>query len=183
MPGLMLGRGWNVNKLVIEPATWSSCAKHSFRSSRCSRGQNGQRSLLSWSLYSSGRTREITKTHRICQVEDDKAELESDKIGCYFRNGLQGKLLWSGDIRAEVTWRKWGQKTGRYWKKRAPGREHNKIEALYSLWQLYFPQDFSQIPWIEYFIISFLISNKFKVIFLCVVLIISFIIFKFVSNF
>lgn len=45
----------------------------------------------------------IKKTHRICQVEDDKAELESDEIGCCFRNGLQGKLFRSGYILAEVT--------------------------------------------------------------------------------
>lgn len=152
MPGLMLGRGWNVNKLVIEPATWSSCARHYFRSSRRSRGQNGQRSLLSWSLYTNGRTQKIKKTHRICQVEDNKAELESDEIGCCFRNGLQGKLFRSGYILAEVTWRKWGQDTWRCWKKRAPDREHNKNRgSLFFVSAFSLPGLFSNsLDWVFY---------------------------------
>lgn len=35
----------------------------------------------------------MTKTHRICHWKDDKAELVSDRLGCCFRNRLQGKLL------------------------------------------------------------------------------------------
>lgn len=101
MLGLMLGRGWNVNNVEFSTLVmWSPCVRHSFRS----RVQNRQRSLFSWSLYSSGRTQKVTKTHRICQVKENKSKLEGDRIGCYFRNEHRGKPLCLGNIWAEVTW-------------------------------------------------------------------------------
>ena len=37
--------------------------------------------------------RDGNKNTQICQVKDNKAESETDRVGCYFRNGAQGSPL------------------------------------------------------------------------------------------
>lgn len=74
------------------------------RSSGCI-GQENRQTLALMEPISWWKNTNYNEDTQICQVKDKKAELGSERLGCCFRNGVQGKALWSGDTDTE-TWRK-----------------------------------------------------------------------------
>lgn len=68
-------------------------------------GQENRQTLALMEPISWWKNTNYNEDTQICQVKDKKAELGSERLGCCFRNGVQGKALWSGDTDTE-TWRK-----------------------------------------------------------------------------